>query len=90
MRGFGQSLCVFALAAVVMSVNAAQAQPNVGNAPWCVVMNAQGGWLDCAYHTHAQCMAAASGVSNQCTVNYWSVPERPGPRPHPRPPRPWW
>lgn len=85
----GWRLWLVAVAALA-GAGAAQAQPNTGSAPWCVVMSDQGGWLDCAYHSLAQCMRAASGVSNVCTANAWSMPEPPGRRSGPRPARPRW
>ncbi|MPZ41569.1 MAG: DUF3551 domain-containing protein [Rhizobiales bacterium] len=79
-----------ALAIVVgatMAAGDASAQPINGDAPWCATFSQYGGTLDCAYHSLGQCMATASGVSNQCSRNPWYV-ERPGYRYRPRP-RDW-
>ena len=73
-------------AALIVLAGSAEAQPTTGRAPWCVVV-VRGGWLDCAYYSHAQCMATASGVSNQCTPNSWYVPPQPSPRSRKRGPR---
>jgi hypothetical protein len=35
--------------------------------------------LDCSYYTLQQCMARASGVSNNCMVNRWYRPPPPPP-----------
>jgi hypothetical protein len=54
----------------------AQAQPNgqVGRSAWCVNMGNLGGYLECNYHTHQQCMIAAWGVTNVCEANPFYVP----------------
>jgi hypothetical protein len=58
------------LAGMVMIGDVASAQPINGRARWCMTWP-QGGTYDCAYHSREQCMAAASGVSNQCSLNPW-------------------
>jgi hypothetical protein len=57
----------------VLIADTASAQPINGRARWCITMSQYGGTLDCAYHSLEQCMAAASGVSNQCSLNPWFV-----------------
>jgi hypothetical protein len=64
----------------------ASAQPINGRAPWCSTFAQYGGTLDCSYDSLKQCMAGASGVSNQCSRNPWY---RPGDDRRPRP-RDWW
>jgi hypothetical protein len=61
----------------------ASAQPINGRAPWCGTFSQYGGTLDCAYWSLEQCMAGASGVSNQCSRNPWYAGP---PDPRPRPP----
>ena len=69
------------LAGTIALADAASAQPINGRAPWCANLSMYGGMLDCAYHSFQQCMATATGVSNQCTRNPWYVgPPEPGPR----------
>lgn len=63
-------LLLLALLGLAMMVDAASAQPINGRARWCATFP-QGGGYDCAYHSLKQCMAAASGVSNQCSLNPW-------------------
>jgi LDH2 family malate/lactate/ureidoglycolate dehydrogenase len=75
------------LVGVAMAAGVASAQPINGRAPWCGTFSQYGGTLDCAYYSLEQCMAGASGVSNQCSRNPWYV-ARPGRGPHPRP-RDW-
>lgn len=58
------------LAGITMVADVASAQPINGRARWCMTWP-QGGTYDCAYHSLEQCMAAASGVSNQCSLNPW-------------------
>jgi len=77
------------LAGVTMVAGVASAQPINGRARWCGTFSQYGGTLDCAYHTLEQCMAGASGVSNQCSLNPWYV-ERDDPRRRPRPRRNFW
>ena len=60
---------------VVLS-GAARAQPIDGHAPWCALMG-DSFQLDCGYYSLQQCMARASGVTNQCTPNSWYVPQGP-------------
>jgi uncharacterized protein DUF3551 len=86
--------CAFAAAFVLVSMtvttNEASAQPINGNAPWCATFSQYGGTLDCAYYSLEQCMAGASGMSNQCSRNPWYVgPPDPQARPRPRDPRAW-
>ena len=58
------------LAGITMVADVASAQPINGRARWCMTWP-QGGTYDCAYHSLEQCMAAASGVSNQCSLKPW-------------------
>jgi uncharacterized membrane protein len=70
-------LAAMALAIPAVPTDTAQAQPTVGRARWCVGI-ARSGLLDCSFHTFEQCMATASGVTNQCSLNSWYVePKRP-------------
>ena len=73
------------LIGAVVAADVASAQPINGRGRWCATFP-QGGTYDCAYHTLEQCMAAASGMSNQCSLNPWYV-ERPDPQPRSRDPR---
>jgi hypothetical protein len=61
------------------STTIAQAQPNaqMGREAWCVDMGNLGGYLECYYHTYAQCAAAARGVTNVCQANSFYVPRPP-------------
>ena len=72
------------LVGAIMIADTASAQPINGRARWCATFP-QGGTYDCAYHSLEQCMASASGVSNQCSLNPWY--EGPAPRPRRRDPR---
>lgn len=74
--------------AATMVADLASAQPINGRGRWCGTFSQYGGTLDCAYHTLEQCMAGASGVSNQCSLNPWYV-ERPAPYPQNRASRRW-
>ena len=74
-------LALVLLAGATMAADVASAQPVNGRAPWCVNVGLHGGTLDCAYHSLEQCMASASGVSNQCSLNPWYA----GPARDPRP-----
>jgi len=80
--------CVL-LAGATIVAGVASAQPINGRAPWCATFSQYGGTLDCAYYSLEQCMAGASGVSNQCSRNPWYV-ERDDPRRRPRPRRDFW
>ena len=86
----GARTCIWPVAlgllAGATTADIAAAQPITGSARWCVVVGLHGGTLDCSYHTLQQCMASASGVSNQCSLNPWYV-ERSNPRAKPR--NPW-
>lgn len=62
---------LLALIGLTMVANSASAQPINGRGRWCVTLSQFGGTYDCAYRTLEQCMAAASGVSNQCSLNPW-------------------
>jgi hypothetical protein len=64
------------VAIVPFTAGAAQAQAFQGNAPWCANMGYLGTALECAYYSLEQCMARASGITNNCSVNPWYVPER--------------
>ena len=61
---------LLALLVLTMIADAASAQPINGRGRWCATFP-QGGGYDCAYRSLEQCMAAASGVSNQCSLNPW-------------------
>ena len=76
-------LALVLLAGAAMVADVASAQPITGRAPWCVNLSAAGGVLDCSYHSLEQCMASASGVSNQCSLNPWYAGP-PDPRRRPR------
>jgi hypothetical protein len=79
-------LAAFAvLAGAAMAAGTASAQPINGRAPWCSTFAQYGGTYDCSYDSLKQCMAGASGVSNQCSRNPWY---RPGDDRRPRP-RDW-
>ncbi len=67
----GLSALALGLAMAALPATTAPAQPINGSARWCVTMSHFGGTLDCAYHSLEQCMATASGVSNQCSLNPW-------------------
>jgi uncharacterized protein DUF3551 len=54
----------------VATADIASAQPINGHARWCTTFP-DNGVYDCAYHTLQQCMAAALGVTNQCSLNPW-------------------
>ena len=82
-----QSAAFAILVGVAMAAGVASAQPINGRAPWCATFSQYGGTLDCAYYSLEQCMATASGMSNQCSRNPWYV-ERPGHGSRPRP-RDW-
>lgn len=83
------ALAFAVLVGMTMAAGSASAQPINGRAPWCATFSQYGGTLDCAYYSLEQCMASASGMSNQCSRNPWYVEERPGYGPRPRPPRDW-
>jgi hypothetical protein len=70
----------------MMIGDVASAQPINGRARWCATFP-QGGTYDCAYHSLQQCMAAASGVSNQCSRNPWYDKRLDV---YPRPRSPYW
>jgi hypothetical protein len=74
------------VAGMMMAGDVASAQPINGRAPWCATFP-QGGTYDCAYHSLQQCMAAASGVSNQCSRNPWYDKRLDV---YPRPRSPYW
>jgi hypothetical protein len=74
-----------AFVGMMMAADGASAQPINGHAPWCGTFSQYGGTLDCAYYSLEQCMAGASGVSNQCSRNPWYVERSPyDRRPRPR------
>lgn len=75
-----------AMMGISMMADVASAQPINGRAPWCATFP-QGGTYDCAYHSLQQCMAAASGVSNQCSRNPWYEKRLDV---YPRPRSPYW
>jgi hypothetical protein len=86
-RRFRVALCAaVALAGMMVFRQVASAQPINGRAPWCATFP-QGGTYDCAYHSLQQCMAAASGVSNQCSRNPWYDKRQDV---YPRPRSPYW
>jgi Protein of unknown function (DUF3551) len=60
-----------AFVGMMVAAGGASAQPINGHAPWCGTFSQYGGTLDCAYYSLEQCMAGASGVSNQCSRNPW-------------------
>ena len=72
------------LMGIAMMANVASAQPINGYARWCATFP-DNGVYDCAYHTREQCMAAASGVTNHCSLNSWY--QGPPPRRSKRDPR---
>jgi uncharacterized protein DUF3551 len=84
--GAGLWLAAALLAGATMVADVASAQPINGRARWCVTFP-QGGTYDCAYHSLEQCMAAASGVSNQCSLNPWYDKRLDV---YPRPRSPYW
>ena len=70
-----------------MMADVASAQPINGRAPLVRDLPSDGGTYDCAYRTLEQCMAAASGVSNQCSLNPWYDKRLDV---YPRPKSPYW
>lgn len=68
---------VLPVAFVTAATGVVQAQPHVGNAPWCTNVMYYGGIRDCAFYSFEQCMQTAIGLSNACERNPWYVPERP-------------
>jgi len=75
----GISALALGLATAALTATTAVAQPINGSARWCATMSHFGGTLECNYHSLEQCMAGASGVSNQCSLNPWYAggPEEP-------------
>jgi hypothetical protein len=51
-------------------------------APWCANLGGRDGGWDCSYHSFAQCMATARGLSGNCQPNPWALAA-----PNPPPPR---
>jgi hypothetical protein len=80
----GLVLMGLVLMGIAMMANVASAQPINGYARWCATFP-DNGVYDCAYHTREQCMAAASGVTNHCSLNSWY--QGPPPRRSKRDPR---
>jgi hypothetical protein len=72
------------LTGVATTADVTSAQPINGHARWCMTFP-DNGVYDCAYHTLEQCMAAALGVTNQCSLNSWY--QGPPPRRSKRDPR---
>ena len=92
-RNWLGSRAILAFAAWIMVVpftaDSAQAQAYQGHAPWCANLGYLGTGWECAYYTLQQCMARASGITNNCSANPWYVPER-APRRYPRRDRSRW